>query len=372
MTKVLLIEDGALLRGELTDWLMFEGFDVITAEDGIAGVDAALSNLPDLILCDITMPRLDGFGVLLEVHSHSSTLDIPFIFLTARAGQEDIRKGMTLGADDYLTKPFTRLELLQAIQTRLEKKAAQAQDHRREMEQIEQVLTQEREQRLLQTKLMAMISHDFRNPLATILSSNSLLRDYADRMDEKRRRTHMDRIEFSVHQLQQMLDDILIVAKMQTGNLDFKPDLLNVGAHFQSIVDEFQQIHGESHQIIFENHFSETVLADARLLRQIATNLISNAVKYSPQGGEVCVILDNPYKGQFVLTIQDQGIGISEADQEHLFETFQRGSNVGEVSGTGLGLAIVKQAVNLHEGSIRLESQIGIGTKVIVTIPFTE
>jgi two-component system sensor histidine kinase/response regulator len=370
MTKILLIEDEAILRGEVAEWLTFESYDVIEAEDGLVGVESASRELPDLIISDITMPRLDGYGVLLAMRSNLNTARIPFILVTARASHEDIRQGMALGADDYITKPFSRLELLHAVQTRLEKKAAQEQHYEQHLEQLQQALTHEHDERLLKAKLVAMFSHDFRNQLTIILSSNSLLRDYADRLDEKHRVAHRNNIEAATRVLLQMLDDMLVVAEMETGHLAPEEKPLNVGQFLQDIVAEFQTISGEKYQVHFENNFSDTVLADARLLRQIAANLISNAIKYSPQGGEVRVILDT-LDGQYILSVQDQGIGISNADQVRLFNAFQRGNNVGTISGSGLGLAIVKQAVDLQGGTIRLESQLGIGTTVIVTLPCT-
>jgi two-component system, sensor histidine kinase and response regulator len=155
---------------------------------------------------------------------------------------------------------------------------------------------------------------------------------------------------------------------METGHFDFRPEPLNVDVFFQQVVDEFQIMHSGTHQIVFENRFPHPVMADARLLRQIASNLISNAIKYSPTGGAVYVLAEE-YEGDLLLTVQDQGIGIPENDQVRLFGAFQRGSNVGPVRGTGLGLAIVKQSVELHKGSVHLESQEGNGTIVRVMIP---
>jgi two-component system, sensor histidine kinase and response regulator len=369
MPTILLIEDEARLRTEVAEWLTFEGYAVSTAEDGVDGVEACMRHPPDLIVCDISMPRLDGYGVLLEVRSNPTTTNIPLIFLTARAAHDDIRAGMNLGADDYLTKPFTRLELLKAIQSRLETAAARRRKFEQEIEELRTALAQEHEQRLLKGKLVAMFSHDFRNPLATILSSISLLRDYADRMDEKRRLAHMNRVDASVRQLLHMLDDMLVVAQMESGNLDFKPEPLHIEQFFERIVEEFQVIHAETHLISFESRYSDSTLADPRLLRQIAANLISNAVKYSPQGSEIRVSL-NRHNGGFAFSVEDEGIGISETDQADLFNVFRRGSNVGNISGTGLGLAIVRQAVDLHKGSIRVESQLGSGTRITMTIPF--
>ncbi len=171
MTKILIIEDEDMLHGEVSEWLTFEGYEVFSAKDGVAGLECAFRDLPDLIVCDIMMPRLDGYGVLLEMRSNLGTAAIPFIFVTAKVTTEDIRRGMILGADDYLTKPFERMDLLQAIQTRLAKKAALEQDHQCDVEQLQTALEQEHEQRLLKVKMVAMFSHDFRNPLTSIMSS---------------------------------------------------------------------------------------------------------------------------------------------------------------------------------------------------------
>src|SRR5262245_26156190 len=134
MHKVLVIEDEAPLREEIHDWLQFENYEVLEAADGVAGVELALKHYPDIIISDIRMPRLDGYGALLEIRSHAATTHIPFIFLTAKATREDIRTGMNLGADDYLTKPFTHKELLQAVQSRLEKKTAQEQEYQQHID----------------------------------------------------------------------------------------------------------------------------------------------------------------------------------------------------------------------------------------------
>lgn len=370
MQTILVIEDEALLRAEVEEWLKFEGYNAITAEDGIAGVEKALQHLPDLIVCDIMMPRLDGYGVLIEIRSNHKTADTPFVFLTARAAHEDIRAGMNLGADDYLTKPFTRIDLLQAVKSRLDAAAARRSKINEEIEELRAALAKEHEQRLIKGKLVGMFSHDFRNPLATILSSISLLRDYADRMDEKRRQAHMNCVDASVRQLLHMLDDMLIITQMESGKLEFKPELLYVEQFFQRIIEEFQIIHAETHTFRIESRFNDPMMADPRLLRQIAANLISNAIKYSPAGSEIHIML-GLHQGQFVFSVEDHGIGIPEEDQPGLFSVFHRGSNVGDVKGTGLGLAIVKQAIELHSGTLQVESETGRGTKITVMIPIS-
>lgn len=121
MKKILVIEDNAEVRENLVEILELSGYQVITAEDGKIGVEIALRDMPDLVLCDVMMPRLDGFGVLNILSKKSITADIPFVFLTAKTEKSDFRRGMNLGADDYITKPFYKDELLAVIETRLRK-----------------------------------------------------------------------------------------------------------------------------------------------------------------------------------------------------------------------------------------------------------
>ncbi len=124
MVKILVIEDELEIRSNLLELLELEGYDVISADNGMTGLLGAIEHAPDLIICDVMMPELDGHDVLRALRQESKTVGIPFIFLTALANKEDIRKGMVLGADDYLTKPFTRSEVLTAVESRLQKQAA--------------------------------------------------------------------------------------------------------------------------------------------------------------------------------------------------------------------------------------------------------
>lgn len=368
MTKILVIEDETILREEVVEWLKLEGYEAISAVDGVEGVNLAFFHIPDMIICDIAMPHLDGYEVRLNVRGNSLTQLIPFIYMTAKASREDMRQGMLLGVDDYITKPFTREEILQAVQTCLEKRALQEQHHQAEIEEWRQALKLEQDRRISNTNMVAMLSHDFRNPLTAIMSSNSLLRDYSHRMDETRRLTHFSRVESSVNQLVQMLNDMLVISQLETGNLTFEPEQLNITEFLGQIFKEFQSIYGETHCLIFDNNYQYIGMVDPHLLRQIATNLISNAIKYSPHGSEICVSLQG-VDHHLILTVQDHGIGIPEIDQHRLFNAFQRASNTGSVTGTGLGLAIVRQAVDVHGGTIQLDSQVGVGTTVTVQIP---
>jgi signal transduction histidine kinase len=258
---------------------------------------------------------------------------------------------------------------LQAVRARLEKKTAQEQERQQGIEQIQRALLQAHNQRLSQSKIAAMFSHDLRNGLTAILVVSGLLRRHGERIDEQRRQLYLSRIEASANHLVQMLDDMLVVAQMDTGSFTCRPAPVYMVAFLQEIIDEFRVLDREAHQITLEHHCQEVVMADPRLLRQIASNLLSNAGKYSPAGSQIRITLDEDEDARLCLTVEDQGIGIPADEQTQLFEAFQRGSNVGGVKGTGLGLAIVKQAVDLHGGWIRLESRPGSGATFVVTLP---
>lgn len=368
MAKILVIEDETILREEIVEWLTLEGYTAIDAKDGMAGVEAALRHLPDLIVCDILMPQLDGYGVLLEIHANPTTIGIPFIFLTAKAAHDEIRKGMDMGADDYITKPFTRLELLQAIQARLAKKNTQTQLYQYEMARLQQALTHANANSVLRAKLISMFSHDFANSLTSILLTNSLLRNYIDGMEPNRRLAQLNRIESSVRLLLQMLDDLLVIAQIETGMLNLTPAIVSASKFFQRLQEDLHAIYGERCQLLLESTKNDIFSVDTRLLRLIAANLLTYAIKSSPKGSTVHVMVNSSTEA-CTITVQNQDAAFPEADRLRIFDALQQSSDVATVAVTGLELAIVKQAVTLLGGSIHFHNQSGVGTTITVTIP---
>lgn len=240
--KILVIEDEAQIREEVSDWLQFEGYEIVAAANGRLGLAAIEQENPDLILCDITMPQMDGYEVLIEVRANQKHATTPFIFLTAAADRDSLRKGMSLGADDYLTKPFTLEEVLGAIRTRLQRHATQTQQGQYHIDVLSSALNQERKQNLLKSRLIALFSHDFRNPLATILMSSSVIRNYADRLPPARKQQVLNRIDGAVHSLTQMLDDMLIIAELESGYFAYKPESIALAPFIEAIIAEYRLI----------------------------------------------------------------------------------------------------------------------------------
>lgn len=370
MPKILVVEDEDQIRAEVIDWLQFEGYEVAGAANGRLGLAAAQRDAPDLIISDIAMPEMDGYALLLEVRADPLLQPIPFIFLTAATERASFRLGMESGADDYLTKPFTHAEVLNAVRSRLAKQAALEAHARAQVDKLAAALSEEREKRLLKSRLVAMFSHDFRNPLNAIFSNASLLRNYEERLDQATKHLKLERIMEAVQLLLQMVDDMLMVAELEKGYGDLRAEPLSPAAFIGAIVEEFRTLHSPSHRLLFESACTVFVALDARLLRQIVTNLLSNAIKYSPAGGTVQVGLWTE-DAALVLRVQDGGIGIPTTEQVQLFEPFFRASNARRLSGTGLGLTIVKEAVELCGGTIEVESPAAQGAIFTVRLPLS-
>lgn len=241
--------------------------------------------------------------------------------------------------------------------------------HRKAEAEITSALVKEKELNELKSRFISMASHEFRTPLTAILLSSELLKNYGHKWSEEKKLKHMHRIQSSVKHMSNLLEDLLLIGKVEAGKIEFNPTVLNLEEFCRSIVEELKMIYEEHHNLNFVAVGNVThVQMDEKLLRQILTNLLSNAIKYSPEGSTVNFEL-LCYEKETSFQIKDTGIGIPQEDLQRLFESFHRASNVGTIAGTGLGLAIVKRCVDLHGGQIEVESEVGVGTTVTVTLP---
>jgi PAS domain S-box-containing protein len=242
-------------------------------------------------------------------------------------------------------------------------------DQKRAQEDIRRALAKERELSELKSRFVSMTSHEFRTPLATILSSAELLEDYGDRLPAAEKTELIDHVKAAVTRMTRMLDDVLIIGKADAGRVEFNPAPCDPRGFCLGLLDEMRRASNGSHELAFAARGSEEMrLLDCPLLRHVLSNLLGNAIKYSPRGELVRLELDCRDDAT-VFEVIDRGIGIPDEDKARLFATFTRGRNVANISGTGLGLAIVKRLVDLHGGSIGVESEVGRGSRFTVQIP---
>lgn len=228
---------------------------------------------------------------------------------------------------------------------------------------------QERELNEMKSNFVSMVSHEFRNPMTVIRTAVELLELYNHQLSDQQKSLYFGKIQTAIRQMLQLLDEILFLGRSDAGKLQYEPTPLDLEDFCSELTQTLQLAASGKHQIIFSFQGKQTsVEVDENLLRYILTNLLSNAIKYSPQGGNIAFnVLCQDDTATF--QIQDSGIGIPLQDQQRLFETFHRASNVGTIPGTGLGLSIVKKCVDLHQGQIYLQSQVGVGTTFTVKLP---
>ena len=244
----------------------------------------------------------------------------------------------------------------------------------RKRAEVELLAAVQREKELseMKSKFVSTASHEFRTPLATMLSSAELLEHYSDSLGHDEKRNLLQTIQSSAKRMSEMIDDVLTLGRAESGVLKLNLGPTNLRELCGRVVAEFRIAQGKHHVITLDDRFDRLeAMMDERLLRHILNNLLSNAVKYSPQGSEVKFVLERRDENA-AIEIQDRGIGIPPEDQPRMFESFHRASNVDNRPGTGLGLAIVKKAVELHGGEISLQSAVGDGTRFTVVLPLRQ
>ncbi|MDX1993926.1 MAG: ATP-binding protein [bacterium] len=243
-------------------------------------------------------------------------------------------------------------------------------ERRRAQAEILRMLEKERQLAELRSKILTTISHEIRTPLAIIGTSRDLLQRYSDRMTLEQRDGHLNKIRAQIDNILRLIDDMLILTRSARGELEFQPRTVSITSLCRSVAEDLNAtLNGSGHRIVFsESPCLDPIVADEWLLRQMLMNLLGNAVKYSPDSTEVLFRVSCE-ADQVVLQVEDRGIGIPEAEQEHVFDVFYRAENVGALPGTGLGLTIVREAVKLHNGTVEIASEVNAGTTFTVRLP---
>lgn len=243
------------------------------------------------------------------------------------------------------------------------------QELERSQQELSEALNKEKELNEIKSRFVSMASHEFRTPLSTVLSSAALLSKYTRTDDQEKRDKHIKRIKDSVMHLNVLLDDFLSLEKLEEGHIKAIPAPFASKEFLEEVVDEIKPLTKKGQQIHSDYSGAVEVISDKRLLKNILINLLSNAIKFSREEGHIWLQVSNASGGNLHLSVRDEGIGISEEDQQHLFSSFFRGSNAMNIEGTGLGLHIVKRYVDLLKGTVWLDSSLDRGTTITVELP---
>lgn len=387
--KILIVEDESIIALDIQTSLQTAGYQVVAiatcAEEAIADVTRFQ---PNLVLMDIRLRGvMDGVETAEQIRQE---FHIPIVYLTAHADENTLSRAKQTHPFGYILKPFEDRELITTIEIALSRHEAET--------IIQSALKKEKEINELKSRFVSVVSHEFRNPLNAILFSTELLQRYGRQISQQKKETYLQRIQSSVRRMNELLNDVLMIGEAESGKLQFSPQPVDLIKFCQELVDEILASSSHRCPIVFScrnaalksndrralqpisnaNNVSDLSdhnisgqnlhILDERLLRHILSNLLSNAIKYSPTGEQIDLELALSEETA-IFRVRDRGIGIPKPDQENLFQSFQRGSNVKTIPGTGLGLSIVKQCVDLHSGTIAVESEVNRGTLFTITLP---
>jgi PAS domain S-box-containing protein len=260
-------------------------------------------------------------------------------------------------------------ERTQELNKTILKLETEVKERKRAEEEVRRALDRERELNELKSKFVSIASHEFRTPLSTVMSSAALVKKYKDNGELSKIDRHVERIKTTVNHLTQILNDFLSLGKLEEGKVLAQYEPINIHDFMQEVKEDVRAMLKEGQDIVLDCDGTITEFqSDARILRNIMFNLISNASKYSPENRKIWVSCSN--RDEVVqFDVRDEGLGIPKEDQRHLFERFFRASNAGNIEGTGLGLNIVKRYTELLEGKIDFVSDYGKGTTFSITLP---
>lgn len=361
MGTILIIEDDDTVRENITEILELNGFTTFSAPDGKQGFDLAINLQPDLIVCDMMMPEMDGMQVLAALRDHHDLMHTPFIFLTARVEKRDFRSAMNVGADDYLTKPFDLKDLLDTVKTNLRRK-----------QKLERYISAKEDE--VRKKIDLVSNHEINTPVFGILGASQMLFEDYFELQEKERLELAQAIYRSALRLDATLKQDALYGKLlylldheedcnhfTTGDTDQISALVSDCAKKLLILNRREgdiSINVEDHSILmsFEN------------LKTVISELLSNAFKFSEKGSIVEVLgkKDGKY---YSLSIKDQGIGMDPSSVKKIYPFRQHHKDKMEQQGRGLGLFITDTIIRLHAGSIMFHTAPFKGTTVELQLP---
>jgi len=362
--RILIVDDDRINLRILSGILQGERYQITLAESGEAALEAYAKARPDLVLLDVIMPGIDGFETCRRLKHTYGVDGAPVVFITAKSGSDDVVQGLAAGGADYLPKPFKPKEVLARIRSHLQSQTL--------VERQKLLVEQLSKANAAKNKFLGMAAHDLRNPLASIRGLAEFLCDGTvgpmtpDQLDLVRT------IHDASQSMLDLVNELLDVATIEAGELklQLEPQDL-VGVLGKSIfLSNIEAAKKNTRIVQTEAPASAVTMIDQAKIRQVADNLISNAVKFSPPGSTITVVV-HAAAGIRGFSVQDQGPGIPEAERDRLFKDFGRLSvkPTGGEKSTGLGLAICQKIVHAHGGMISAQNLPELGCEFRVTLP---
>jgi signal transduction histidine kinase len=359
MFKILIVEDTLTIREEIHDILVMEGYTVFEAENGSIGFEIALKKYPDLIISDILMPKLNGFEMYKKLQNNKTTKLIPLIFLSAKAEKSDIRAGMNLGAEDYLTKPIDVEDLLNTVKIKIDKKLLLAQETIDKTTTISAILQQQKKEL---DNYAQLISHELKTPLRNI--SDILIWIREELAHPISSENSINSIELLENKVERM--ELLLIKLEQYKNISpssFKKNKINLNTIAKKVIAKLQV---PSHIKIEIKNKLPTLFADEIMLEKVFEILIQNALDHIDKKKGLILLACETTEEDYLFSIKDNGIGIKTKYHEKIFEMFQ---TIDSNNSTGIGLSIVKKIISYYNGEVKVESKTNKETIFYFSLP---
>lgn len=362
--KILIVDDVVSNVLLLKVLLKNEKFKTVTASDGLEAIQQAEKELPDLILLDVMMPQMDGFETAMHLKNNPTTAGIPIIFLTALNSTQDIVKGFQAGANDFITKPFNKEELLVRVNHQISLVAAKK-------------LILERTEELRKTivgrdKLYSVIAHDLRSPLASIkMVLNMMVLGLSEDVIGKEMYQMLQMVNHSTEDVFSLLDNLLKWTKSQIGKLNVVYQDFRIDEVVEGVLDIFSLVSKSKNiQLVNDSIDTVTVHADVDMVKTILRNLLSNALKFSYEGSQI-IIGFQVETDKVIVSVKDSGKGMSAEDKEKLLKTETHFSRYGtnNEEGSGLGLLLCQDFAIKNGGDLWFESEEGKGSTFFFSLP---
>jgi len=359
--KILIIDDEEWLREMIQLALRQRGYEVVEAHNGQEGIEKARKELPDLILCDVNMGKVNGYLTLAALRTEAPTAAIPFILMTGLADNAGMRHGMELGADDYLPKPFTTEVLYAAVEARLKKS---------------QTVRDEAESKLrhLRDNISLMMPHEMRTPLNGIISNAELLATSAATLKPADVTEMGQEILNSSQRLERLIENFLIYAQLELIAADPKNvNALRIGRVDQpaALIAQVATVQatqaGRPGDLTVEGA-NVPVPMSQEYFSRVVGELVQNAFKFSENDSPVQVRLSETFNG-VEFSVSDQGRGFSTEQIRRIGAYMQFDRKMQEQQGLGLGLVISKRLAELHGGTLTIDRTSGTGTTVTIKLP---
>jgi len=390
---ILIVDDSPENLQVMANMLTNAGYRITMTKSAAKALQILDNITPDIILLDVLMPEMDGFELCRRLKASESTREIPVIFLTIKTESEDIVKGFQSGGVDYITKPFNKTELLARVQNHLELKRSKEELKARSKEieeknrRLEEQSEKLKEMDIIKSRFFANISHEFRTPLTLIQGPLEQMIAACSNQDEEKKRK-LILMHRNTERLLRLINQLLELSKLENSKMKLQASKTNIISFVKGIADSFQppalqkeldlvfQAENEiNHEVALENM---DIYFDPLKMEEIISNILANAIKFTPPGGEIKVIVKgNPTAeadfpaGWVEISVCDTGPGIPLEQLPHIFDRFFHTDITYEYhqEGSGIGLILAKQLVELHHGTIEARSRNGEGSAFIIRLP---